>query len=452
MPAALPPTSGYTYAVELSALEARAMGAVEVRFSEPVIFYVENFLNFPVGELVPAGYYDRIAAAWVPSDNGHVINLVGEDQGLAEVDTDGDGSADSALNLSPEEREQLALLYNPAQYPKSLWRVPISHFTPWDCNWPFGPPEDAEEPDSDFEDEDEEDEPCLATGSVIGCENQTLGESIGISGTPVRLSYQSSRHVGRSIARATKIRLSGSTVPASLKRIDLVVTIDGRRFEKVFPNPTPNLETSFPWEGLDWDAFDAYRRLPQGERRILIDVGYVYDGVYDQSARDTSRAFGQAGRAEITGSLTREEITIWRRLIAVLDSWDARSFGLGGWQLDVHHVYDTDGRALILGSGASRSARWLGQFLITLAGGGSNSGEGVPVADAQIGYPGDLAVGPDGTIYVVENDGERDRVRVRYIKDGLIWTLLQEAGGRCGDFDEFARRPPYFIRPCHACR
>src|SRR5262249_26960439 len=49
MPGELPPTSGYTYAVELSADEATAAGAVQVRFDRPVELYVENFLNFPVG-------------------------------------------------------------------------------------------------------------------------------------------------------------------------------------------------------------------------------------------------------------------------------------------------------------------------------------------------------------------------------------------------------------------
>jgi hypothetical protein len=40
MPAPLPPTSGYTYAVELSVDEAVEAGAEEVRFSEPVYNYV----------------------------------------------------------------------------------------------------------------------------------------------------------------------------------------------------------------------------------------------------------------------------------------------------------------------------------------------------------------------------------------------------------------------------
>ncbi|MFY0575513.1 hypothetical protein ACN28S_15120 [Cystobacter fuscus] len=48
MPAHLPSTSGYTYAVELSLDEAMALDSQEVRFTQPVVSYVDNFLSFPV--------------------------------------------------------------------------------------------------------------------------------------------------------------------------------------------------------------------------------------------------------------------------------------------------------------------------------------------------------------------------------------------------------------------
>ena len=66
MPGALPPTSGYTYAVELSVDEAVEAGATEVRFGKPVVTYVENFLDFPVGGAVPVGYFDRGRGAGSP--------------------------------------------------------------------------------------------------------------------------------------------------------------------------------------------------------------------------------------------------------------------------------------------------------------------------------------------------------------------------------------------------
>ncbi|HKH43475.1 MAG TPA: hypothetical protein VKM72_02310, partial [Thermoanaerobaculia bacterium] len=173
MPATLPPSSAYTYAVELSVDEALAAGAAEVVFDRPLAHYVENFLGFPVGGAVPVGYYDRKLAAWIPSENGRVLQILGIANGLADLDVDGSGapadpSALSALGITDAERGALASLYAPGQ---SLWRVPVAHFTPWDFNWPFQPPDDADAPNPDDEPETEEpeEEACEQPGSIIEC-------------------------------------------------------------------------------------------------------------------------------------------------------------------------------------------------------------------------------------------------------------------------------------------
>lgn len=143
MPGALPPNSGYTYAVELSVDQAISAGARMVTFNQPLPVYVDNFLNFPVGVDIPLGYYDPAKSAWVASDNGRIVQIVSISGGLADIDTDGNGTADNGLGITPAERQQLAGLYTVG---KTLWRMPIPHFTPWDANWPFGPPPDAEPP------------------------------------------------------------------------------------------------------------------------------------------------------------------------------------------------------------------------------------------------------------------------------------------------------------------
>ena len=56
MPAELPSSSAYTYAVELSIDEAVMAGARTVSFSQAVPVYLENFLGIPVGTRVPAGF------------------------------------------------------------------------------------------------------------------------------------------------------------------------------------------------------------------------------------------------------------------------------------------------------------------------------------------------------------------------------------------------------------
>ena len=146
MPAALPLTSWYTYAVEFSADEALAAGATTVRFNQPLICYLENFLNFPVGlnkgtaanpafvpVSIPAGSYSREQAAWLPSQDGQVVQIIGVTNGLAVLDTVGDGKTDSGavLGITADERQQLAALYPVGQ---RLWRVPILHFTAEDLN------------------------------------------------------------------------------------------------------------------------------------------------------------------------------------------------------------------------------------------------------------------------------------------------------------------------------
>ncbi|WP_237251847.1 hypothetical protein [Thioalkalivibrio nitratireducens] len=86
MPGELPRMSGYTYAVELSVDETIAANATEGRFDRPVPVYVENFLDFPTGGIVPAGWYDRERAAWIASDNGRIIAVLGHEDGLALLD------------------------------------------------------------------------------------------------------------------------------------------------------------------------------------------------------------------------------------------------------------------------------------------------------------------------------------------------------------------------------
>src|SRR5207245_1357326 len=108
MPADLPPASAYTYAVDLSADEAGS-----VTFNQPVPFYVENFIGFPVGAPIPAAYFDSTKGQWIPSQSGQVIAILSMSGGLADLDLDGSGTAAPAmalakLGISDDERRNLA--------------------------------------------------------------------------------------------------------------------------------------------------------------------------------------------------------------------------------------------------------------------------------------------------------------------------------------------------------
>ena len=417
MPASLPPTSGYTYAVELSVDEAIAAGAKTVTFSQPVPVYVDNFLNFPVGGIVPAGYYDRDKAAWIPAPNGRVIKVLSITGGLADVDTNGDGLADdatqlAALNISDAERQQLASLYTPGA---SLWRVPVSHFTPWDYNWPFGPPQDATPPKQPPPDIDKkEDKPTCQGGSIIECQNQTLGERIGVTGTPFSLNYRSDRVPGRKAKNIIDISLSGASIPASLKRIELVIHVAGRQFNQTYP-PAPYQRTTFVWDGKD-----AYGRALQGSQAVDIQIGYVYGAVYQQPAQ-FAKSFGAASGAVISGSRARQEITLWQTSLTMVEQQDARTIGLGGWSASIYHAYDPNGKILHMGDGTRRSAQSINRVITTVAGhAGTGFGGGGAATTASLNFPGDITIDPQGSLFIADTRNHRIR---KVNPAGIITTM-----------------------------
>jgi RHS repeat-associated protein len=426
MPGVLPPTSGYTYAVELSVDEAMAAGATTVRFDRPLPFYVENFLGFPVGMAVPAGYYDRQLAAWVPSENGRVIGVVAVTGGLAELDVTGDGTADTGsalteLGITDAERSELGRLYGAGQ---SLWRVPMTHFTPWDCNWPFGPPPDAEAPDvPDPVDDTSVDAQCMAGGSVIECEGQVLGETLPIAGTPFTLHYRSDRVPGRTAGRSLEIPLSGASVPGSLLGIRLRVEVAGQIHEQAFGTGT-NQRTTFVWNGRD-----AYGREMQGGAVARGVVQWVYQAVY-LAPEEFGAAFARFGSGAVTGVQARQEVSISRPFETVLGAGgDARGIGLGGWTLDVHHAYDPTSRVLQEGNGRRRRAESLGRVIDSVL-----EPEAGPVG--RVGTSSALAVGPDGSIYF--SPIATNTVR-RLAPDGTITTI---AGGGRAPFPFFGDGGP----------
>ncbi|HHW85535.1 MAG TPA: hypothetical protein GX400_04935, partial [Chloroflexi bacterium] len=492
MPGELPPQSGYTYAVELSVDEAVAAGAVDVRFDRPLYHYVENFLRFPVGSPVPAGYYDRTQDAWIPSDNGRVVTIVDVANGRANLDTDGDGLGDNdpALGISDDERTRLAGLYAAGQ---SLWRVPIKHFTPWDFNWPFAPPVGATAPKlptpqtpTSFGGKPQ-DQPCYRPGSIIECQNQVLGERIDLVGAPFSLHYQSDRAAGYQLARTIDIPLSGATLPPQVKRIDLEVLVAGQQDTATFP-AQPNQQTTYIWNGRD-----GYNRLLQGVQPATVRVGYVYDGVYLDSrpGPEYDQTFGHFSYygAPVSGDFARREVTLWQEWQDTVSSWDGRSAlgvwdaagqRLGGWTLSVHHVYDPAGRVLYFGSGGRQSVDGVDAIITTVPGteniaaddiavaadgslyrvrpmanycrrveridpngsvtvvagrcdvGNGFSGDGGPATAAQLGEFVSIALGPDGTLYIADTRNHRVR---RVDASGIITTVAGSGPTGLGNGD-----------------
>jgi len=436
MPADLPPSSGYTYAVELSIDEAIAAGASRVDFSEAVPVYLENFLDFPVGEVVPAGYYDREQATWVAANNGRVIQVLSLDvNGLAELDIDGtsvaaDATALATLGISDNERVQLAGLYLPGQ---SLWRVPVTHFTSWDFNWPWSFPGGAIFPVLHESTNKTEDKCTKECGSIIRVQNQVLDESEVIAGTPYSLYYSSERVAGRKAAYTLDIPLIGSTVHPDLINISIDIEIAGQQFTADYDVITPDMSHPFTWDGLD-----ANGRAMQGAQKATVRMGYEYNATYYSSGGGSTQAFGKATAtgAEIGRTIAGSSRTVSASIIRsyTLGTFLAKNLGNGGWTLDVHHIYDPKASKLYLGDGRRRTASQLSQVISTIAGNGTlgTGGDTGPAIDAAFDNPSEVVVAPNGDYYVLDRrlsfvNGGSVTHRVRRIdSSGTVTTVFRD--------------------------
>ena len=348
MPGELPLHSAYTYAVELSVDEALAAGAQSVQFNQPVMVYVDNFLGFPVGAAIPSGYYDRRRGVWVASENGQIIRIINITDESADIDSDGDGSADddaalAILGMTDAERQRLASLYQPGH---SLWRVPITHFTPWDFNWPIRLPEKAIPPSQPTATAVSRpiDDPNKQCGSIISCQNQTLGEALNIPDTSFRLHYQSDRLPGYLAARTLDIPLTAER--SDMNKVILYIDVAGQRIRKDFA-PAPKLTYTYTWDGRD-----GYGREVQGEQPVRISIGYYYD-LCNAPAAPGNRSFGlPTVEPPITGTTfgVCRDLILWQyQRSAVVGNWDSRVQQLGGWTLNAHHAYDLRSKVLHMG-------------------------------------------------------------------------------------------------------
>src|SRR5881296_110098 len=354
MPAQLPPASQYTYAVQLSADEQLAAGpGAQVTFSQPVPFYVENFLHVPVGTAVPVGGYDATKGTWVPEPNGKVIKVLGKDaNGRAQVDITGDGLADPPTALLALGIDDYELLQLGGTYPagSDLWRALAPRIEPLDLNFPFifvgTTPTDGKVKAG-----------CSSReGDPIRCQlqAQTAFQAVGIVGSPFTLNYASDRTRGNAADRKLDITLTGPTLQAQLIRVELEVDVAGKRFRGSFP-PQANLTYSFSWDGKD-----IYGRLTQGTQPATVLIGYVFPVQYAAPANAVD-AFGlpcaPAGTTSVctivanaqTGA--RAERTLVQEIETSIGTLDAAALGLGGFTLDVQNVYDPVGQVLYKGDG-----------------------------------------------------------------------------------------------------
>jgi RHS repeat-associated protein len=442
MPADLPKTSAYTYAVELSLDEAMMAGAASVEFNGPVPFYLDNFLGFPAGTAVPVGVLDRGVGKWVPSPDGIVIKILDTSSGIALVDTNGDDVADddarlSSLGITSAERATLAQLYTAG---KTLWRMQTTHFSVFDLNWCWGcdlsadgspacvPPSPPVPPQPDTP----EPRPDCSGGSIIECQGQVLREAIPLAGTPYALWYSSREQSGNAAARTIRIPMTDVTLPAGALSVVLEVSVMGQRLHEEY-SPAPSLYREFTWDGND-----GYGRRWQGTVVADVRIGFTYRPVYlgAQSVAGQTRSFAAVASRGGTGVYSvipgRAEPTFvsWTSFKVPITHWDARGLGLGGWTLSEHAAYDRAAMTVHKGDGTISSGTDL--RVIEAAAGGGQGGwnldrstpiQGTRAVEAAIPPVGAMTIGADGSVLFLAGG-----LGYPYPSDTYLWRLSRDGG------------------------
>lgn len=420
MVAPLPPNTIYTYAADFSFDEAVDAGAESVEFSVPVVTYVENFTDAPVGTAVPVGYYDRTGSrlafsnsGWLPQENGIVLRLLSVTAGAADLDLTGTGPPASALELAAlditlAERQQIGALYQPGQ---TLWRVPRTHFSPADHNFidVVGPL-----PDANIASEETSKSPCDedAVGSRIGCFSQTLGEEIAITGTAYSLRYESNKHGEEDLAVAVEAIRS---LPPGVRSVRVQLLVAGRRFEQEVP-VLPSQTVTFNYDGRD-----AFGREIYGTHSAGVRVCYGVDAFAvappaatgswwfaDAALLGTSQIFIPRGNlTEVCRDFTT---SVYRPIEGPI----------GGWDIDIQHLFDPVGRRVYKGDGRIQKGDYLHPLTTVAAGDGGKGreycqqiagltdqqcgiGEIPNPGGAHIWWPDQIAPAADGTLYVTDH-------------------------------------------------
>jgi RHS repeat-associated protein len=398
MPAKLPPTSAFTYCVELT-----VDGAKSVRFEKPVVVYVNNFLGFNVGEIVPVGYYDRDRAVWVPQNNGRVVRL---------LDTNADGIVDAYTD--GQNQYPTPGLTDPTLYPpnSTFWRVEITHFSPLDCNWPFAPVPGSSPPNPPGPPYIQEGPICPITNinSFVENKNCIFHEDIAILGTDMNLHYATNRTVG--YKSVVTIPISGASVPSTLLYVVAKMEVAGRVFQTSLP-AVPNKKIEIAWDGLDYLG-----RQVTGSTMAVIRIGFVYRGDYSSGNAAVLQAFAQTGITS-TGLAAREEAILWRTDYLVIHR------GIDtlaeGWTLSFHHFMSPlDPTILYKGDGTT--VKNTTPIITTIAGNGQGgfSGDGGPAAQAALLGPWHVTVDKAGNVYVADTNNHRVR---KVDRNGIITTF-----------------------------
>ncbi|MGD8256495.1 MAG: tandem-95 repeat protein, partial [Desulfobacterales bacterium] len=411
MPAVLPSTSAVTYFVNLS-----VDGAERVSFNKPVAIWTDNFLGFPVGQIVPVGYYNPDKGIWVPQPNGVVVELLDTDgDSVADaLDSDGDGEPND-LNNNDSFSDEVEGLHQAqlADVGDTYWRCEITHFSWVDKNWPFAYPTGSIDPNPPGyatvdQKAKEDDNACIA--SYVEQKGRILHEDIPIPGTDFNLHYDSSRVAGY-LPGVFTIPASGDTVPDTVMWIEVQLRIAGKLYS-VKLDPLPNQTAKIEWDGLD-----HLGRAVTGSIMADVKIDFVYSATYALPS-NRGRAFGQPG-TEVMDIDTR--IPYPKSLRYSLPVLRGKGSLAEGWTISPHHwVSPVNTSSIFKGDGTIN--RNNATIIETFAGNGTGGygGDGAAATESQINNPYGIRVDSSGEVYFADFDNGVVRV---VNKDGIITTV-----------------------------
>jgi len=459
MPASLTGSPAYTYAVEISADEAPGQSIDFVKNvagnpAQQAFFYVNDLVGFPVGSSVPTGYYDRNQGAWIRSTSGTVIQVV-VTNGVATVDVNG-GGVDStavvdAFGIKPEELAALATQYGKSGQTTTtqLWRVPITHMTPYDCNWPTVPPPcegvcpgpQGSPPPPGLPGcsgcckgpggRGGADGDTPRAGSIIGCDSGVLGETVNVAGTSFSLNYSSYNAPGYAAKRQIKIGLTdGSALHTAEKVITVDVMVAGQTHHREF-TPAQNLSWTFQWDGLD-----AAGRPVVGTAIASVKIRSVFLSRYALVA-----GFGDLPPdSPILKSSQRAFVSYDRSFqVPLMGQVPRGGWSLGDWTLSPHHFYDVLGNTVHLGSGGRLPSALQTSVISRIMGDGQSSAfapDGTSANAPNYGFDisrhpegtGAVVAAPNGDVFMVDKSNNRVR---RIDSAGKIYTVAGSGTPAC---------------------
>jgi RHS repeat-associated protein len=221
MPASLPSSSAFTYCIDVT-LDGVPDDAM-VYFDNNVTFFIDNFLEMPVGAVVPVGYYSRSQSQWIAMNNGIIVKLLDENgDGVVDgLDYTGDDVADDLNNDGNTSDEVIGLEDSTRYLPNQTYTLFYSnHFTSIDSN--YGPGRSDDSKDQEDAKENEDDGDCQADNynSYVNPGDRTFHEDVNIPGTDYTLWYNTKDTKGY------KIKLKLQTTESNIGSLGASFRVD----------------------------------------------------------------------------------------------------------------------------------------------------------------------------------------------------------------------------------